>query len=291
MTLFRSPAGPRALRGRLRRDAEGDRRVVNELFGIPLGTLLVVLAVGARNRVRGPRRCSRSGTRCSSGSACATSAGAAARTGLIVLGLMLGTTIIAAALVTGDTMSHTIRTTAIAALGESDEVVSAKGAVDDIPGDARRRERDPVVRRERRRRDRVERSGRGSSTASLTRSSTTSRCRRRGRARASRASMLFARRPDRDGRASRRSSARTARQVSLADLRPARSYLNSDAADELGAAAGRHGRSRTPAGNPAYLQVRDVVEFNGAGDRGRGAARSRSRGAAASRPPGRRART
>ena len=57
------------------------------------------------------------------------------RTGLIVLGLMLGTTIVAAALVTGDTMSHTIRTTAVAALGESDEIVSARGAVDDIPGE------------------------------------------------------------------------------------------------------------------------------------------------------------
>ncbi|WP_410969679.1 hypothetical protein, partial [Salmonella sp. SAL4450] len=32
-------------------------------------------------------------------------------------------------------MSHTIRTTATQALGESDEVVSAKGAVDDIPGE------------------------------------------------------------------------------------------------------------------------------------------------------------
>src|SRR6476620_2762835 len=49
------------------------------------------------------------------------------RTALIVVGLMLGTTIISAALATGDTMSHTIRTSATTALGQTDEVVGAKG--------------------------------------------------------------------------------------------------------------------------------------------------------------------
>lgn len=104
---------------------------MNELFGIPVGTLLVVLTValavtlglvavlalrnpvllriGLRNVVR--RR---------------------ARTSLIVAGLMLGTAIIAAALATGDTMSHTIRRDAIATLGQTDELVSAKGADVDI---------------------------------------------------------------------------------------------------------------------------------------------------------------
>jgi putative ABC transport system permease protein len=51
-----------------------------------------------------------------------------ARTALIVLGLMLGTTIISSALVTGDTMSHTIRTAAVQALGPTDVLVSVKGA-------------------------------------------------------------------------------------------------------------------------------------------------------------------
>src|SRR5215204_1522906 len=51
-----------------------------------------------------------------------------ARTALIVLGLMLGTTIIASALVTGDAMSHTIRTAAITSLGQTDELVSVRGA-------------------------------------------------------------------------------------------------------------------------------------------------------------------
>ena len=89
---------------------------MNELFGIPLDTLLVILAVALgiafgilavlvlRNPVLFRLGVRNIGRR-------------RARTGLIVLGLMLGTTIVAAALVTGDTMSHTIRTTATAALG------------------------------------------------------------------------------------------------------------------------------------------------------------------------------
>jgi putative ABC transport system permease protein len=50
------------------------------------------------------------------------------RSALIVLGLMLGTAIIASALATGDTMSHTIRTGAVKSLGYTDEVIAAKGA-------------------------------------------------------------------------------------------------------------------------------------------------------------------
>src|SRR5581483_340475 len=49
------------------------------------------------------------------------------RSVLIVTGLMLGTAIIAAALATGDTMSTTIRSSAVRALGSTDEVVAAKG--------------------------------------------------------------------------------------------------------------------------------------------------------------------
>ena len=107
---------------------------MNELFGIPLDTFLAILGVALgvafgilavlvlRNPVLVRLGVRNVGRR-------------RGRTGLIVLGLMLGTTIVAAALVTGDTMSHTIRTTAVAALGESDEIVSARGAVDDIPGE------------------------------------------------------------------------------------------------------------------------------------------------------------
>ncbi len=57
------------------------------------------------------------------------------RSTLIVVGLMLGTTIVAAALTTGDTMSHSIRVEAVQALGSIDEVVSPRGATDDIAGE------------------------------------------------------------------------------------------------------------------------------------------------------------
>jgi putative ABC transport system permease protein len=99
---------------------------MTKLFGIPVGDLVVVLvgtlalalavvaALALRNRVflrlgvrNVPRRRGRSA--------------------LIVVGLMLGTAIITAALATGDTMSHTIRSSAVAALGQTDEVVAAKG--------------------------------------------------------------------------------------------------------------------------------------------------------------------
>ena len=107
---------------------------MNELFGIPLDTLLALLAVALatalaaiaalalRNRVLVRLGVRNFGRR-------------RGRTTLIVVGLMLGTTIIAAALTTGDTMSHTIRSTAVEVLGQTDEVVTARGAVDDIPGD------------------------------------------------------------------------------------------------------------------------------------------------------------
>jgi len=99
---------------------------VSKLFGIPTGSLTLVLvvalavtlgalaALALRNRVffrlgvRNARR--RPG-----------------RSALIVVGLMLGTAIITAALATGDTMSQTIRSSATAALGSTDEVVAAQG--------------------------------------------------------------------------------------------------------------------------------------------------------------------
>ena len=105
---------------------------MDELFGIPMGPLAVALvavlgllvgAVGAlaiRNRIflkLGLRNVTRR----------------PARTALIVLGLMLGTAIIASALATGDTMSHTIRSSAIASLGQTDELVSVRGA--EVQGD------------------------------------------------------------------------------------------------------------------------------------------------------------
>jgi putative ABC transport system permease protein len=104
---------------------------VRSLFGIPMGPLEIVLLgllagafavvalLAARNRVffrlgvRNVRR--RPG-----------------RTALIVAGLMLGTTVIAAALATGDTMARTVRSSAITALGRTDEIVGAKGATPNL---------------------------------------------------------------------------------------------------------------------------------------------------------------
>ncbi len=106
---------------------------MSKLFGAPMGTLAVVLIVAlalalgalsvlaARNRVflrLGVRNIGRR----------------RARSTLIVAGLMLGTAIIAAALATGDTMSQTIRSSAIASLGQTDETVSASAAKTILPG-------------------------------------------------------------------------------------------------------------------------------------------------------------
>src|SRR3990172_8030088 len=106
---------------------------MQELFGIPVDTLLVILAIALvvaagfvcvlalRNRILLKLAVRNVGRR-------------RGRSALIVVGLMLGTTIIAAALTTGDTMNNTIRATAVDALGETDETIAARGAVDDIPG-------------------------------------------------------------------------------------------------------------------------------------------------------------
>ena len=99
---------------------------MQRLFGVPIGSLAAMLAVltgaalaslGAlalRDRVLA--RMSLRGLR-----------HRAARTTLIVVGLMLGTTIIASALTTGDTVSHTVRSTVGTSLGGTDEIVAVKG--------------------------------------------------------------------------------------------------------------------------------------------------------------------
>jgi putative ABC transport system permease protein len=106
---------------------------MKEIFGIPVDTFLVILAVtlgtalgvlavlAIRNRILLKLALRNVGRR-------------RGRSALIVVGLMLGTTIIAAALTTGDTMNHTVRATAVDALGATDETMAARGAADDIPG-------------------------------------------------------------------------------------------------------------------------------------------------------------
>jgi putative ABC transport system permease protein len=58
----------------------------------------------------------------------------AGRTVLIVVGLMLATTIIAAALGTGDTMGRAVRSSVLRTLGNSDEWITVKGAKPDLTG-------------------------------------------------------------------------------------------------------------------------------------------------------------
>jgi putative ABC transport system permease protein len=104
---------------------------MTKLFGLPMDSLMLILvtalfaALGAvavlalRNRVffrLGVRNVGRR----------------RGRTALIVVGLMLGTTIIAAALATGDTMSRTIRSAATTSLGQTDERISVRGAEIDL---------------------------------------------------------------------------------------------------------------------------------------------------------------
>jgi putative ABC transport system permease protein len=98
---------------------------MRELFGVPVGVLAVVLGslvivtaaavavLALRNEVffkLGVRNLNRR----------------RGRTAIIVGGLMLGTMIIGSALGFGDIMAHTVRTSVIASLGQTDEIVTAR---------------------------------------------------------------------------------------------------------------------------------------------------------------------
>ena len=99
---------------------------MRKLFGIPVSSLAEVLAVlvvlllavvvalALRNRVFFRLGVRNAGRR-------------RGRAALIVAGLMLGTMIITSSFATGDTMSSSVRASAITALGKTDEVVGAKG--------------------------------------------------------------------------------------------------------------------------------------------------------------------
>src|SRR2546421_961979 len=104
---------------------------MRSVFGIPVGVLVVVLSVmvglgvaliaglAVRNLVffrLGVRNIGRR----------------AGRSALIVVGLMLATAIIAAALGTGDTMGRTVRSGVLSTLGNSDECITVKGTMPDV---------------------------------------------------------------------------------------------------------------------------------------------------------------
>jgi putative ABC transport system permease protein len=109
---------------------------MSELFGIPMSTLAlvlpvalgIVLAVGVALALRKPvllRMSARYAAR------------RKGRTALIVIGLMLGTAMVMAALNTGDTMTYTIRSGVISGLGNIDEVISSQEESDiEVTGEA-----------------------------------------------------------------------------------------------------------------------------------------------------------
>jgi putative ABC transport system permease protein len=236
---------------------------MTKLLGIPMGTLAVLLlgvlaiALGAvavlalRNRVffrlgvRSVRR--RPG-----------------RSALIVAGLMLGTAIIAAALATGDTMGRTIRSSAVTALGQTDELVSAKGAqvtgLNAAAGTASGVRYFPQSYL-----TRIERAVAGSSLVdgvapaiiepvAVQDSST-----RQNEPRVT----LFAG----DSRHLKGFGAITSTRgetVSLADLAPGEAYLNAKAADKLGAHAGDVVRAFAGR-SVATLRVKAIVRYDGTG--------------------------
>ena len=233
---------------------------MSKLFGVPVGSLaavmLVVLAVVAgalavlavRNRVffrlgvRNVRR--RPG-----------------RSALILVGLMLGTAIITAALATGDTMSHTIRSEALAALGPTDEVVAAKGVSDELAvgttGSTDTRYF-PIEYT-----DTVARAGYGLLAGVepvivepiAAQDQTTKQNEPQV--------TLFASDPSRmRGFGEIRTLDGTV--VSLAALRPGEVYLNAKGANALDAKAGDRLLLMTGKG-PVPARVRDIVEYNGAG--------------------------
>ena len=235
---------------------------MREVFGIPVDTLLVILAVAlvvalgfvavlaVRNPILLKLAVRNVGRR-------------RGRSALIVVGLMLGTTIIAAALTTGDTMNNTIRGTAVDALGATDETIAARGAVDDIPGALGAATgtgwlAEGTV-------DRVESALSGSGLVDGVTGAIVEQVAVQAPVqRQSEPSVaLFAADPARMNGFSPIIGTGGAK-LALADLRPGEVYLNRKAAKELRVAAGD--RVLVFAGGMSQTaRVRDVVRFEGAG--------------------------
>jgi len=236
---------------------------VREVFGVPVDTLLVVLAVGLalalgalavlalRNRVLLRLAVRNVGRR-------------RARSALIVIGLLLGTAIIAAALVTGDTMNNTIRASAVDTLGTTDETIAPRGAVDDIPGALGAATGtvwlpESVVAE-------VERALAASRLADGVTGAIVDQVavQASGARRSEPSVVLFAADP---GRMQGFSPivGPGGERLSLADLRPDEVYLNRKAADKLHVEAGDELVVYAGAAQPRTSRLREVVSFDGAG--------------------------
>jgi putative ABC transport system permease protein len=238
---------------------------MTRLFGIPMGILAVVLVsalvvalslvavLAGRNRVffrlgvRNARR--RPG-----------------RSALIVVGLMLGTAIIAASLSTGDTMTQTVRSSTLASLGQTDELVSARGATANLAvqsGAATGVRYFPAADAAAIRHA-VSASGLvdGVAPAIIEPVAVQDVTTRQNEPQVS----LFATDP-KAMRGFGDITGADGRPVSLGSLTPGWVYLNRDAADRLGASAGDVVRLFTGAA-PAQLRVRAIVHYDGTGTDG-----------------------
>jgi len=235
---------------------------MNELFGIPVDTFLLILGVALAAALgvlgvlalRNPifvKLALRSAER------------RPGRSALIVVGLMLGTAIIAAALTTGDTMNQSIRATSIDALGTTDETIAPKGASDDIPGALGAATGtgwlDQAVVAD------VEKALAGSGLADgvtgaiVEQVSVLAPEQRQGEPTV----VLFAADPERMEGFSPIVGA-DGEELSLGDLAVGEVYLNRKAAEELRVEAGDPVVVYA-AGEPSPARVRDVVRYDGAG--------------------------
>jgi ABC-type lipoprotein release transport system permease subunit len=237
---------------------------VTEIFGIPMDELSVALAVAVaaavalvaamamRNRIFMRLAIKNVSRR-------------RGRSALIVAGLMLGTAIVAAALATGDTMSQAIRSTAITSLGQTDELVSVKGA--DAALDTESGAPTGVGYFPEEYADRVERAVAGSplvdgvAPAIIEQVAMQATGTRQNEPRVT----LFASEPERmEGFGTIRAGDAA---VSLGDLDPAEGYLNEELARELGVGRGDAVRI-IGGGSTASVVVRAVVEYDGTGTDG-----------------------
>ncbi|MGZ6996031.1 MAG: ABC transporter permease [Acidimicrobiia bacterium] len=185
------------------------------------------------------------------------------RSALIVVGLMLATAIIAAALGTGDTMGRAVRSSVLRTLGNSDEWVTVKGAKPDLVGAAGGST--GVEPFDQRIVGRVEQTLRATTLTDgvtpaiirpvaaqdLTSRQTEPRV------------TIFAPDPERMAGFGTITGA-DGRSVRLASLPSGSVLLNTTAADALGAKRG-HTIGVLGASGPVLLRVADVVSYRGAG--------------------------
>ncbi len=185
------------------------------------------------------------------------------RTALVILGLMLGTLIISAAFSTGDTMSHTVRSTVLRSLGNIDEVVSVSGT--DTGGGFFVEESAEIDYFDESNFEQVRNALQGNelvdgiAPAIMEFIAVQDQTSRQNEPRV----FLFATDPQHTAGFGEIEQV-DGGEVSLADLVAGEVYMNDDAADELGASAGDQ-LLVFAAGQFEMLRVKAVVDYRGTG--------------------------